>query len=91
MLFAQLASLHEGHAAIVDVADDRLARLGHREERRAPVDAHVVAGARGPDGKLLDARTLLRAGGARDGRAGENTTIGVVASGFFCDDGGARE
>ena len=45
-----------------------------------PWTGHVVAGARGPDGKLLDARTLLRAGGARDGRAGENTTIGVVAT-----------
>jgi L-aminopeptidase/D-esterase-like protein len=45
-----------------------------------PVTGHVVAGARGPDGKLLDARKLLRAGGNREGRAGENTTIGLVAT-----------
>jgi len=44
-----------------------------------PATGQVVAGARGPDGKLLDARTLLR-GGGRQGRAGENTTIGVVVT-----------
>jgi len=44
-----------------------------------PATGRVVAGARGPDGKLLDARTLLR-GGGRQGRAGENTTIGVVVT-----------
>ena len=45
-----------------------------------PLTGHVVAGARGGDGKLLDARKLLRAGGSREGRAGENTTIGIVAT-----------
>jgi L-aminopeptidase/D-esterase-like protein len=45
-----------------------------------PSTGQVVAGARGADGKLLDARKLLRAGGGRSGRAGENTTIGVVAT-----------
>lgn len=45
-----------------------------------PLDGHVVAGARGADGKLLDPRQLLLAGAARQGRAGENTTIGVVAT-----------
>jgi L-aminopeptidase/D-esterase-like protein len=45
-----------------------------------PRDGHVVAGARGDDGTLLDPRQLLLAGAARQGRAGENTTIGVVAT-----------
>jgi L-aminopeptidase/D-esterase-like protein len=45
-----------------------------------PTNGQVVAGVRGPDGKLADARRLLRQGGARDGRPGENTTIGVVAT-----------
>ena len=45
-----------------------------------PWTGQVVAGARGPDGKLADARRLLRQGGAREGRSGENTTIGVVAT-----------
>jgi L-aminopeptidase/D-esterase-like protein len=40
----------------------------------------VVAGARGPDGRLLDARKLLRQGGGREGGGGENTTIGVVVT-----------
>ena len=45
-----------------------------------PATGQVVAGVRGPDGKLADARRLLREGAGRDGRAGENTTIGVVAT-----------
>ncbi|HVS63330.1 MAG TPA: P1 family peptidase [Thermoanaerobaculia bacterium] len=48
-----------------------------------PATGKVVAGARGPDGRtLLDARTLIRAGGppAPAPRSGENTTIGVVAT-----------
>lgn len=45
-----------------------------------PLTGQVVAGARGADGKLLDARKLLRDAAARDGRAGENTTIGIVAT-----------
>jgi len=45
-----------------------------------PATGQVVAGVRGPDGKLADARKLLRQGGGRDGRAGENTTIGIVAT-----------
>jgi L-aminopeptidase/D-esterase-like protein len=45
-----------------------------------PMTGQVVAGARGPNNVLLDARTLIRGGGARDGRAGENTTIGLVVT-----------
>ena len=45
-----------------------------------PATGQVVAGVRGPDGKLLDARKVLRAGSGRAGRAGENTTLGVVAT-----------
>ena len=45
-----------------------------------PATGQVVAGARGPDGKLLDARRMLRQGGSREGRPGENTTIGIVAT-----------
>lgn len=48
-----------------------------------PATGKVVAGARGPDGRtLLDARTLIRAGGPPPPppRAGENTTLGVVAT-----------
>jgi L-aminopeptidase/D-esterase-like protein len=45
-----------------------------------PATGQVVAGVRGADGKLADARKLLRQGGSREGRAGENTTLGVVAT-----------
>jgi L-aminopeptidase/D-esterase-like protein len=45
-----------------------------------PATGQVIAGVRGADGKLADARKLLRQGGSREGRAGENTTIGVVAT-----------
>ena len=45
-----------------------------------PLTGHVVAGVRGADGKLADARKLLRGGGSRDGRSFENTTIGLVAT-----------
>jgi L-aminopeptidase/D-esterase-like protein len=45
-----------------------------------PWTGQVVAGARGADGKLADARKLLRGGGGREGRAGENTTIGLVVT-----------
>ena len=45
-----------------------------------PETGQVVAGARGPDNKLLDARKILRGGAGRDGRAGENTTIGLVVT-----------
>jgi len=45
-----------------------------------PMTGQVVAGARGADGKLLDARVQLRGGGNREGRAMENTTIGIVAT-----------
>jgi len=46
-----------------------------------PQTGSVIAGVRGPDGKLADARKRLREGWTRDsGRAGENTTIGVVAT-----------
>src|SRR5260370_12229052 len=64
---------------------------GHDVAARVEVDAvgdiiypstgQVIAGTRTEDGKhLADARKLLRAGGAREGRAGENTTIGIVAT-----------
>jgi L-aminopeptidase/D-esterase-like protein len=45
-----------------------------------PATGAVVAGVRGPDGTLADARTRLRAGPSMSGRGGENTTIGVVAT-----------
>jgi L-aminopeptidase/D-esterase-like protein len=45
-----------------------------------PWTGQVVAGVRGADGKLADARKLVRGGGVREGRAGENTTIGLVAT-----------
>lgn len=45
-----------------------------------PFTGQVVAGARGPDGKLLDARRLVRGDLARPARPGENTTIGLVAT-----------
>jgi L-aminopeptidase/D-esterase-like protein len=46
-----------------------------------PETGKVVAGTRNPDGTLADVRKLMRAGavGARP-RAGENTTIGLVAT-----------
>jgi L-aminopeptidase/D-esterase-like protein len=45
-----------------------------------PMTGNVIAGVRGPDGRLADARKRLRQGWVRPGRAGENTTIGVVAT-----------
>ena len=45
-----------------------------------PMTGSVIAGVRGADGKLADARKRLREGWTREGRAGENTTIGVVAT-----------
>ncbi len=45
-----------------------------------PENGRVIAGVRTPDGKsLADARKLLR-GGAIKFRAGENTTLGVIAT-----------
>ena len=46
-----------------------------------PDTGRIVAGVRNPDGSFADARTLLRTGatGPRP-RAGENTTIGLVAT-----------
>jgi L-aminopeptidase/D-esterase-like protein len=46
-----------------------------------PATGQVIAGVRGPDGRLADARTILRSGVQTSRpRAGENTTIGVVAT-----------
>jgi L-aminopeptidase/D-esterase-like protein len=46
-----------------------------------PATGAVVAGARTPDGRgLVDARQVLRRGGPIRGGAGQNTTIGVVAT-----------
>jgi L-aminopeptidase/D-esterase-like protein len=46
-----------------------------------PETGKVVAGARNPDGSLADVRRLLREGAlAPRPRAGENTTIGLVAT-----------
>lgn len=46
-----------------------------------PGTGRVVAGTRNPDGTLADVRTLLREGAiGGQPRAGENTTIGVVAT-----------
>lgn len=46
-----------------------------------PATGQVVAGVRSEDGTTLaDARVLLRAGSPQGGSAGQNTTIGVVAT-----------
>lgn len=45
-----------------------------------PATGRVIAGVRGEDGTLADARRLLRESGGRTPRPGENTTIGVVAT-----------
>lgn len=50
-----------------------------------PDTGKVIAGVRNPDGTFADARTLLRSGALMErrgsgGRAGENTTIGLVAT-----------
>lgn len=46
-----------------------------------PTTGAVVAGARNPDGSMADVRKLLREGAVlTEPRAGENTTIGVVAT-----------
>ena len=46
-----------------------------------PATGKVVAGVRNPDGTFADARVLLRRGASlQPPRAGENTTIGVVAT-----------
>src|SRR5688572_32325723 len=52
MLVARRATIDEGHAAVVDVADDRLRALRHGEQRSAPVDAQVIA-------RLLEDRLQL--------------------------------
>jgi L-aminopeptidase/D-esterase-like protein len=46
-----------------------------------PATGKVVAGARAADGRtFVDARTLLRSGAIDFGGAGQNTTLGVVAT-----------
>jgi L-aminopeptidase/D-esterase-like protein len=46
-----------------------------------PATGQVVAGVRSADGRgFADARKLLRAGGSPRAEAGQNTTIGVVAT-----------
>ena len=46
-----------------------------------PASGQVVAGVRNPDGTFADARRILRSGAsAQPPRAGENTTIGLVAT-----------
>jgi L-aminopeptidase/D-esterase-like protein len=46
-----------------------------------PATGKVVAGVRNPDNTFADARTILRSGAnAQRPRAGENTTIGLVAT-----------
>jgi L-aminopeptidase/D-esterase-like protein len=46
-----------------------------------PATGKVVAGVRNPDGTFADARRILRSGStSQPPRAGENTTIGVVAT-----------
>lgn len=58
-----------------------------------PATGLVIAGVRADDGRsLADARELLRAGGYRPlVRAGENTTIGVVATNAMLDKPQARK
>jgi L-aminopeptidase/D-esterase-like protein len=45
-----------------------------------PATGQIVAGARADDGTFADARQLLRAGLRESGRAGEQTTLAVVAT-----------
>jgi L-aminopeptidase/D-esterase-like protein len=45
-----------------------------------PANGRVMAGVRNPDGTFADARKILRTGSIGQSRAGENTTIGVVAT-----------
>jgi L-aminopeptidase/D-esterase-like protein len=45
-----------------------------------PATGKIVAGVRNPDGTFADARKILRSGVAQPSRAGENTTIGLVAT-----------
>ena len=46
-----------------------------------PATGKIIAGVRNPDNSFADARQLLRAGaGGQPPRAGENTTIGLVAT-----------
>jgi L-aminopeptidase/D-esterase-like protein len=46
-----------------------------------PATGQIVAGRRGPDGHtFVDARKFLRSGGAITERAGENTTLGLIAT-----------
>ena len=45
-----------------------------------PVTGQIVAGARGPNNTLLDARKIMRGQNTAESRAGENTTIGVVVT-----------
>src|SRR5690349_11021683 len=45
-----------------------------------PSTGKIVAGVRTADGTFVDARKLLRAGSLDSPRAGENTTIGLVAT-----------
>jgi L-aminopeptidase/D-esterase-like protein len=45
-----------------------------------PSNGKVVAGVRNPDNTFSDARAILRTGAFQRPRAGENTTIGLVAT-----------
>ena len=45
-----------------------------------PATGQIVAGVRTEDGRFADARTLIRSASGMEGAAGENTTIGVVAT-----------
>ena len=45
-----------------------------------PATGRVLAGVRGPDGRLADARRRVRNGTGAGGRAGDNTTIGIIAT-----------
>jgi L-aminopeptidase/D-esterase-like protein len=45
-----------------------------------PLNGQVVAGMRGADGKLADARKVLRSGVSGPARPVENTTLGIVAT-----------
>jgi L-aminopeptidase/D-esterase-like protein len=45
-----------------------------------PLTGQVVAGVRGANNTLLDARKVMRGLGAAESRAGENTTIGLVVT-----------
>jgi len=72
-----------GSAAIIDangLVVAAIVAVNARGDVIDPMTGRVVAGVRGSDGKLADARKRLRAGDTAGDRGGANTTIGVIAT-----------